>query len=133
MPDTVMRFRDRRVSLVTALAIMAVVLSALIVVFAYGNDYASCARTAHTRESINRFVAAVRERSAEGADDFRKQIAGLDLKSGTDSAKLAVGVLGYLNRQYESDTAAARSYRSANKDGGPQQVVPDCAQFPPPV
>lgn len=124
MPDTVTTFRNRRISLGWAVAIMGVVLTVLTIVLAYGNDYASCVRTLHVREQTNAFwgsIADVRATSARRSERYRKRTAG---KPGATEKLLA----DFFKAQRDDDRRASKMYRSHA-----HQPVPDCSSFPPPT
>lgn len=141
MPDTVKRLGQWRISILSAMVIMGLVLALLQLVIGYGNAYQSCQRTASTRangndrvELASKFwrdqVAATRQRSGDRAAETA---AALSLMPTRDPS-LKRAFVAYLHQQAKGDRAAAVKYRAyAAGQEALRAQVPDCAQFPPPA
>lgn len=120
------RLSNRRIPVGWALAIAVVCVVGIELLVGYGNDYASCVRTAETRKDANNFwlvVAGVRTRQAEEAERFRKRVESVD-----GSGALTKVVEDYFAAERVEDYAAANQYRR-----NAIQQVPDCGRFPPPT
>ena len=137
MPDSV-KFRNRRVSILTALVVMGFVLGGLELVIGYGNAVQSCQRTRDTRVNGNtrvehastfwrESVAGRRERASANA----RQLAG-ELRQ--IPGRLAAALADYYARGASSDAQAAAEFRAyAAQLLVDRADVPDCSQFPPPA